>query len=539
VANYLAFSSFQWPTLRHLNINGCIRITGTYPASGTRPRLNLHSLVLHDVPQLTDSVFQLVVANVVVPLLQQLEVSNCNQLTTVGLQVLADHRLPELRRLTLDRCYGLTGGVLQLLAGVFLPALNHLSLRRVDGVTDDGLVAFASRDWLELKSINLGRGNPVTDHGLTAFAQRRWPCLEAIVLGGHRCRPSRKRGGPNLVGARHDAGPFPALRCLCLWGWANITNRSLQPFATDALPNLLDLHLLAPRTVALANTTPLPRLRRLQMWSDCTDECWQALLGPATPELRVVDINANFAAPADAIKHLAQRVRPQLDELSLTNCTAVADDGVSQLTPTNLPVLRKLVLSGPRPVGRIDGRHEVFTSAGLVSLASPCWSLLERCELAFDMTNINSGLQALRADRLPSLEFLSLGDCHITDAGFLPFITQNWCKMQRLELDGCSGLTDKAIDGLVAPSWDSLAIIRLGDCWQITTQGWQRFASRHWHALQSLSNGPPGSCYWNINDWNTWVGRLWPILSDYHLRRCIHVRGQYRPLLLTMFRNLP
>ncbi|KAF7301834.1 SCF E3 ubiquitin ligase complex F-box protein GrrA [Mycena indigotica] len=169
---------------------------------------------------------------------------------------------------------------------------------------------------------------------------------------------------------------------------------------------------------------------------------------PALTSLVSIDLTGVVNTDNTTIVQLASSM-PHLQKINITNCKSVSDEGILALAG-NCPLLRRVTLSG----------LEELTDHAVSALATSCPLLCEvdlsHCKLITDVSirDIWVHLNHLQELRLSSCE-------QLTDAAFpaavqvgasaMPLVIgKTFEDLRVLDLRECLGITDAAIEGIIA-----------------------------------------------------------------------------------------
>ena len=458
--------STSCPNLTHLDVSGCRGVSDV----STFALPQIQSVVTRNCFNLTD--LSVVIRRDIAPNLTRVDASAC---PLVKVDVL--EWCKSLTYLDVSRCHDLTDTHLAMLR--HCPLMTHLDVSRCYQLTDVGIASVVER-CTRLEHLDVSHCIYVTNSGVGAVLDQ---CPHLASLATNSCKNVSVHHA--LDWPRHRLGPDHV--------WRTLTHLNVDAIAFDAdmyaianvCPGLTSISLarcynLSDRGIVLTLQT-VPSLTHLDVTycGEVTDASLVAM--SYCPRLISVHFASCYRVTDSGVEALASHCR-YLEHVQMGGCPRVGDRGVVALAE-HCPRLQYLdagFCSSVSDVGvvtlarkcvhlrHLDVQYCRFlTGVGIAAIVSKASALsylnVYGCTLVKDVgvahsesdlmsklsfVNMNKCFDVVNVRVLlrasPMVRFLYLRDCkHVSDAD-VRTIAQCCPLLQKLDLYGCSAVTDLA-----------------------------------------------------------------------------------------------
>lgn len=396
------------PNLLTLNLESCPQVGNKSLKEIGRNCVRLQSLSINDCFLVSDEGVITILSNTKTLMklkLQALRLTNTT-LAAVG------HYGKFLTDLSLENLFNVTEkGFLSMGNTMGLQKLKHLSVTACRGLTDVS-IEVVGQSCINLKQVYIRKCESLTDDGLRAFTH------VAISLENFQIEECKLISCCGLIDVLSNCSG--KLKVLSLIKCEGIKESSLVTTSIPVCESLKSLN--------------------IRYCPGFGNGCL-AMLGRAFPQLQQLDLSGLSGISDDGLLALLENSKTSLVKVNLSGCVQVTDwaiFGIANLCGENL---QTLILDGCRKV----------TDRSLKIIADLCPSLqdldLAKCGIT------DNGIVSLLSARQQAIQILSLSGCmQITDK-CLPFIENMGETLLGLNLQHCSGLSQRALDAVGAHLW--------------------------------------------------------------------------------------
>ncbi|KAH9322605.1 hypothetical protein KI387_017244, partial [Taxus chinensis] len=448
------------PALRILTLWDCPLVGDNGLSSIAKGCRLLEKLDLLNCPLIGDKGLESVAVNC--PGLLTLNIESCPQIGDKSLKVIGQHCF-NLKRLSINNC-ALVGdeGIMAVVSsstklekaklqavkvtdnslaviGHYCKSLIELMLVNLQNVTENGFYSMGNASGMQkLKLLSVTSCQGLTDLSLVAIGQG-CPSLKQVSL--RKCEFLDNKG---LKGFTEVA---VSLENLQLEECNMISTMGL----IDALANccgklkVLTLEKCTGITECGPVTMPVPACESLKFvnvrYCPGFGNGCLALLGSACPEAQSIDLSGLAGISDDGLFALLGSCKTSLVKLNLSGCIEVTDRAIFVIVKLFGKSLQSLSFDGCRKL----------TDQSL-RFISECCSVLKDLDVS-KCSITDNGIGSLACAAHSDLDILSLSGCvQITDKS-LPSIGKLGERLLGLNLQRCSGISNRALDLLTSHLW--------------------------------------------------------------------------------------